>query len=109
MRSSLLLLSNGMLPGRKEAPQESSVETGGVLQEGDRHSFPWWDIHLGSRPMDPALLWAELRGDNDIQMGSSVALQPVGDGTVSFPWDTGASQKVNGLEQSYRYSRGFSK
>ena len=42
-------------------------------------------------------------------MGSGVALQPVGDRTVSFPWDTGASQKVDGLEKSYRYCRGSSK
>lgn len=89
--------------------REQCGETAGVLQRGDRHSFPWRDIHLGSRPTDPALLWAELRGDGGIQMGSSVALQPVGDGTVSFPWDTEASQKVNVLEQSHRYSRGFSK
>lgn len=36
--------------------REQPGETGGVLQERDGHSLPWWDIHLGSRPTDPALL-----------------------------------------------------
>lgn len=36
--------------------REQPGETGGVLQEGDGHSFPWWDIHLGSRLTDLALL-----------------------------------------------------
>lgn len=38
--SSLLFLSNEMLPREEGGTQEQPRETGGVLQEGDGHSFP---------------------------------------------------------------------
>ena len=44
---SFSLLLNAMLPGRGGgASRERLVETGGALQGGEAHSFPWLDFRL---------------------------------------------------------------